>query len=175
MNKNLGEKINTLKSQGKSNKEIQEILGCSKSIISYHTRRKYATRHRMDTCACGKAKSVYAERCAECENTLRREKVLSKTLAEVRTANKANRFSPFSGVRELARKILNDNNVEQRCAICGFSEYVEACHIKAIKDFPETATLAEVNDINNLVYLCPNHHILLDRGKLSVLDIPNRR
>ena len=67
--------------------------------------------------------------------------------------------------------LLQESGREPKCAICGFSEYVEACHIKAISSFPLDTKVREVNSLDNLVYLCPNHHILFDRGKLNKEDI----
>lgn len=48
---------------------------------------------------------------------------------------------------------------------------MEVCHTKAISSFPPETKIREVNRLDNLVYLCPNHHILLDRNKLSKEDI----
>ena len=67
--------------------------------------------------------------------------------------------------------LLQESGREPKCAICGFSEHVEACHIKPISSFPLDTKIREVNDSGNLIYLCPNHRILLDRGKLSKEDI----
>jgi len=35
---------------------------------------------------------------------------------------------------------------------------VEIAHIKAVSEFGDSATLKEINHIDNLVGLCPNHH-----------------
>jgi len=40
---------------------------------------------------------------------------------------------------------------------------VEVCHVREISSFPETALMGEVNSLDNLKYLCPNHHKLLDK------------
>ena len=77
----------------------------------------------------------------------------------------------FASSRTQARMLLQESGREPKCAICGFSEHVEACHIKPISSFPLDTKIREVNDLGNLIYLCPNHHILLDRGKLSKEDI----
>ena len=53
----------------------------------------------------------------------------------------------------------------QECVICGF-EFPDVCHIKAWKDFPDSAYVSEINHPNNLVLLCPNHHRLFDKGLL---------
>lgn len=170
MNKNLGNSIIELHSKGYSRKQIIEELNCCKSIVSYHLSHKYKSIKKKDVCSCGRPKSIIAERCVECENKLRRERLLSRTLQEVKDAT-SNKNNPYHIVRCQARKLLEESGREQKCAICGFSEYVEACHIKAISSFPLDTKIRDVNNLNNLVYLCPNHHILLDRNKLSKEDI----
>ena len=170
MNKELGKKILELHSKGYSRKQIQEDLGCCKSIISYHLSNKYKTIKKKNVCECGKYKSITAERCSECENRERREKLLNRTLKEIKesTSNKSN---PYNLVRAQARRLLQESGIESKCILCGFSEHVEVCHIKAISSFPPETKIREVNRLDNLVYLCPNHHILLDRNKLSKEDI----
>ena len=50
--------------------------------------------------------------------------------------------------------------------VCGYSIHYEVRHIRAVKSFPDTATMAEVHNINNLIALCPNHHWEFDNGLL---------
>ena len=170
MNKDLGNKIIELHSKGYSRKQIIEELKCCKSIVSYHLSHKYKSIKKKNICDCGRPKSAVAERCIECENKLRRERLLNRTLQEVKDST-SNKNNPYHIVRCQARKILEESGREQKCAICGFSEHVEACHIKAISSFALDTKIKEVNSLNNLVYLCPNHHILFDRDKLSKEDI----
>jgi predicted restriction endonuclease len=40
-----------------------------------------------------------------------------------------------------------------------------------VKDFSGSTKIKEVNDPKNLIGLCPNHHVLLDKGLLD-LDEP---
>lgn len=54
------------------------------------------------------------------------------------------------------------------CHVCGYSLHVELCHIRPITDFPDTATLAEVNDPRNVIQLCPNCHWEFDHGSLHL-------
>jgi hypothetical protein len=44
------------------------------------------------------------------------------------------------------------------CLVCGYSYHVEICHRKDVKDFPDETLISKINDIDNLVALCPNHH-----------------
>ena len=46
--------------------------------------------------------------------------------------------------------------------------YIEVAHIKAVADFSDGSTLAEINSINNLIALCPNHHWEYDNGYLKI-------
>jgi predicted restriction endonuclease len=54
----------------------------------------------------------------------------------------------------------------QACKVCGYTFCVQCCHIKSVSSFPRTTPLSVVNDLSNLVGLCPNHHVELDRGHL---------
>ena len=54
------------------------------------------------------------------------------------------------------------------CSVCGYSTHVEACHIRPVSDFPQDATVGEINDRSNLMYLCPNHHWEFDHGMITV-------
>ena len=39
-----------------------------------------------------------------------------------------------------------------------------------MSDFSDDAKISEINDIRNLIALCPNHHWEFDNGKLSEDD-----
>lgn len=56
---------------------------------------------------------------------------------------------------------------EKVCGICGYSKFVEICHIKSVAEFPDEATFAEINHPDNLAYLCPNCHWEFDHGMIS--------
>lgn len=69
-----------------------------------------------------------------------------------------------NNIRTLAREAVK--HMVKVCAVCGYDTHVQVCHIKPVKDFPNNATVAEINIMSNLVLLCPNHHWELDNGKL---------
>lgn len=81
----------------------------------------------------------------------------------------------FNGIRSEARRILKNAGIEKKCCICGFDVVVEVHHIRAVTDFPFSATLSEVNAISNLLYLCPNHHVMVDKGLISAEDLDKYR
>lgn len=70
-----------------------------------------------------------------------------------------------TAIRMHARLVLAAENIPKICAMCGYSKYVEVCHLRAVKDFPLDAPMAEVNAPSNLRYMCPNCHVEYDRGK----------
>lgn len=74
----------------------------------------------------------------------------------------------YNNIRKWARKTMDRIGPAKECQICGFNVVVEVCHIKGIREFPETALMGEVNSLSNLVYLCPNHHAMFDRGLLEI-------
>jgi len=74
----------------------------------------------------------------------------------------------FHNIRVHARKVMKDNNIPYKCKVCGYSNFLEVCHLKAIADFTSTQLVSEVNALTNLAYLCPNHHKELDRGMLPL-------
>jgi len=74
----------------------------------------------------------------------------------------------FHNIRVNARKVMKDNNIKRECVVCGYSNFLEVCHLKAIADFLPTQFVHEVNSLSNLAFLCPNHHKELDRGMLPL-------
>lgn len=92
------------------------------------------------------------------------ENLTLKQLAERSAAAGVHRSWWYSEVRQHSRKI--GRPLYPRCKVCGYDKHVEICHIKAIADFPPEAKLKEVNDLTNLIGLCPNHHWELDHELL---------
>lgn len=55
-----------------------------------------------------------------------------------------------------------------KCAICGYDKHIEIAHIKAVSDFEDSVKISEINSINNLIALCPNHHWEYDNNILKL-------
>lgn len=69
-------------------------------------------------------------------------------------------------IRSLARLSYRKSSRPQACVVCGYDAHYEVCHIKPISGFLPTDFVADVNDLRNLVALCPNHHWEFDHGRL---------
>ena len=93
--------------------------------------------------------------------------VLDKTKGELFESRK-NWQSARGSIQRLAREIYFDNTVSPQCEICGYTHHVEVAHIKPVSSFNETATIREINSIDNLIGLCPNHHWEYDNGILKL-------
>lgn len=76
--------------------------------------------------------------------------------------------SARSAIRKNANKIFLEHNTIHKCAICGYDKHIEIAHIKAVSDFDDNATIREINSINNLIALCPNHHWEYDNGFIKL-------
>lgn len=103
----------------------------------------------------------------------KREELKRRTLGEYRERLSVKDKHPswlHAGVRGLNRN-WNKHLSLLPCKNCGYTKHVELCHIRAVSDFPDSATLGEVNSIENNIPLCPNCHWELDNGLLNIGDI----
>ena len=76
--------------------------------------------------------------------------------------------SARSGIRKHACNVFKKSGVPRKCFVCGYALYIEIAHIKSVSSFDGDALLKEINDISNLVALCPNHHWEFDNGILKL-------
>ena len=95
--------------------------------------------------------------------------ILKKTKGELFSERK-NWQSARSGIRKIAESIYKNSERSCSCVICGYNKHIEIAHIKAVSEFDDNATISEINNINNLVSLCPNHHWEFDNNALNEED-----
>lgn len=81
---------------------------------------------------------------------------------------KLRKYQVNSRIRELARDHYYKLNLPKVCKICGYVKHIEICHIKSIASFNNLTPISEINSIDNLVALCPNHHWELDNNLLRL-------
>jgi hypothetical protein len=92
--------------------------------------------------------------------------ILSSTKGDLRKMGK-HPYHYKSTISRVAREIYKSSDKPQKCIICGYSKYIDVCHIKQVSEFPDTATIKEINSLSNLIAMCKTHHWELDHG-----DIP---
>ena len=100
-------------------------------------------------------------------NLSHREGVLGKTKGELFKDRKTWQ-SARSAIRKIAWKTYMAHNPSPSCSICGYDKHIEVAHIKSVAEFDDSATVKEINSIDNLIGLCPNHHWEYDNGLLNL-------
>lgn len=76
------------------------------------------------------------------------------------------RSSAFALIRSRAR-VIGQKLGWVACQVCGYNKHIEICHRKQISEFPESTLLSEINDQQNLIALCRNHHWEFDHNQLD--------
>lgn len=119
---------------------------------------------------------LYNNRIEEPVNLSKEEKQVEKLLKDshsIMRCSKAELFakrpnwqSARSTIQKLARKIFLETHQERACSVCGYDKHYEVAHIKSVSEFPDEAMLSEINDPENLIALCPNHHWEFDNSKI---------
>lgn len=147
--------------------ETENPKYCSRSCSATHTnkfnpKRRITRICRFEGCDC-LVKDYRANFCLEhfeFSNAEKKERLLNSTLKEYRDKARQSGIHPSStnaAIRNFARSWFRFLTLKP-CNNCGYSKHVELCHIKAISSFPDSALMSEVNNINNIIQLCPNCH-----------------
>jgi hypothetical protein len=79
------------------------------------------------------------------------------------------RSSAYSYIRWHARAVVMKDVEKKSCIHCGYDKHVELCHIKSIQNFSDNSTLEQINNPENLMFLCPNCHWEFDNGLLKMV------
>lgn len=151
-------------------KETKNPKFCSSSCsASYHNRKNPKRLLSRECVDCGKRIRYNVKRCKECFDQTRTDALQSLTLGEIRELYKDKTgMAVASKIRGYGKYIYNKSDKPKHCAACDYNKHYEVCHIRAIKNFPDTATMFEVHALDNLIALCPNCHWEFDRGLLVI-------
>ena len=186
----MKEKILELRKQGLSYNKIALTLNCSSGTVGYHCginqKEKHLERQRKQRrkagilpinktdrrspiriCKCGTTKDKRAELCHKCKVLKTFNNNMNKPIGDI--ISNGNARVKWATLRKLALQAMEIYENKKECKLCGFDSVVEVCHIKPIKEFPLTSLVKEVNSQENLIYLCPNHHTMMDKGMVNLL------
>ena len=81
--------------------------------------------------------------------------------------------SARSTIQKLARKNYESSDKPKKCIVCDYDKHYEVAHVKSVSDFDDNALISEINDIANLIALCPNHHWEYDNEMLDITEYIN--
>lgn len=138
----------------------------SHSWRKYCSRECYAKAQRLRITA-RKTKKLGAFKCKFCGKEFQRywnpEKDPKPMYCSRSCSGKAKKkhmvYKRWRGKRTEKRKRLNERK-NASCEVCGFKRLLDICHIVPAKK-------GGAYDRINILFLCPNHHYLFDRGKLT--------
>lgn len=135
---------------------------CSRSCAAKST-NKIPKRKRTNKCInCNQLILSNRQKCSKCIN---RRLLPDYTIKEA-IYDTHHRSSAYALIRSRARKVYRESLKPKCCIVCNYAKHFEVCHIRAISEFIDTTKISEVNNIDNLIALCPNHHWELDHGNL---------
>ena len=147
-------------------KETKNPKFCSRSCAAtYNNLHREKQKYYCQKCGnlIGEGQKYHRRKyCDECNPNL--VDWNSITLKDIKNKRK---YQPHSRIRELARNKALHYNRFSKCANCGYNKHVEVCHIKSIDSFEDNTPISKINDLSNLVGLCPNCHWELDNHLLT--------
>lgn len=163
---NNPKRIVTEETKEKISKGVRKYLGLD-------TELERKEKRFYDKCPqCGKRKYKKSELCRECRNKEKRKTYRALKLSDIiGDAPKYKKRILYNGIRTDARKEMKLSNIERVCCYCHnheFDQILDVHHIKGISTFDINTTIDEINDIHNLVWLCPNHHKMLEKGLITL-------
>lgn len=179
--KQYGKKYTIKKSEYNKNKDKNKNFFCSHSCSAKYNNHKrsgnsefYTRKTQYNKCPiCGNKKSIGAEMCFQCRRRKNGERIKGYTLGKY-IHGKHYLGHAISQIRKDVRNTIMKSNVEKVCAYChdhDFDDILEVHHIKSILDFDESTKVGEINNILNLVWLCPNHHKMVEIGKIELNEL----
>ena len=132
-------------------REARDKKFCSRSCSASYNN---STRKIGKQCNSEKKVKVEAE-----EKTVPKKVItfLSLTRLELYTRS-LNNYAARSAICKNARYVYKKSDRDKFCSECNYTKYYEVCHIKAVSDFNDDSLIREINDLDNLIALCPNCH-----------------
>jgi hypothetical protein len=76
--------------------------------------------------------------------------------------------SARSAIRKWAAIVYDRAGLPRICEECGYTKYVEICHIRSVSSFADINLISQINALDNLIPLCPNHHWEFDHNMLNI-------
>ena len=138
------------------NKKTKNPKFCSRSCAAVYNNKRFPKRkkRRKYFCKiCDLEVSYRQQYCKTCSPNYK-----DWTTITIRECQNKRTYQLSSRIRDLARREYCKSKRPQNCIFCDYNKYFEVHHIKAIEEFDLDTPISEVNNINNLVALCPNHH-----------------
>jgi len=162
---NLGQKL----SEAKQKKFCNHVCA-AKYNNSFRNGVKYRGRANSKAIICPECGGKKSTRSNMCKNCAIRDRLFGNLYK----TTKGKLFGQRGYFR--ARALIQTHSLKMwrildggaECKICGYSKHIHVCHKKSVSSFSDESTILEINDIDNLIALCPNHHYEYDNGLLEI-------
>lgn len=186
---NERDNLQKLLSQGISYAEIGRQYGCTGNNVKKQAKKMglYKPKERTEPILNSRGKLVkpsqYSEcpichrrkwptslLCRDCSNKNKRT-IGDKTLGDYINGNTIYKTRFCQDIRKDARRVLQEAGIEPTCKYCNsheFDDIVEVHHIKNILSYSTDTKICDINCKDNLVWLCPNHHTMIERGLITL-------
>lgn len=152
---------------------------CNRSCAArYHNRLREVYRVASTPKLCKKCRKNYIPKeaktgsCTACHKAHpSKSELLSLQTKQSLFDNASNYTSARNTLQRHALRVLKQSGAIKECVICGYSNCIHTCHIQSVKSFENNALVCEINVLDNLVFLCPNHHWEFDNGHLDIQKV----
>jgi hypothetical protein len=167
-------KINKCKFCGK---ETRNPAFCCKSCAASYNNKEFPKRGKESKSVKAGKITIKKSFCVICEVQIKYRRTYCDECnpqrvdwSQVTFANINSKriYQKHSRIRNLARNAYLKLDKPKECVICGYDKHFHVCHIKPISSFTEDVPVSTINNLNNLIALCPNHHWELDNGTLTL-------
>jgi len=153
-------------------KETKNPKFCSSNCAASVNNKIYPKREKESFCAsCGKYMNRQGNPyhiCHKCWIIKKSEEFGERIISSFISTYARHRYQV---IRSHAKTIARINNLQKKCKICDYFKHAELCHLIPISKFPKNTKISVVNDITNLVYLCPTHHWEQENDQLSKTNL----
>lgn len=150
-------------------KETKNPKFCSRNCSATYTNTTHPRRKRKNKCK--KCRELIISGYTYCYDCWYNRGNLSEySLKKL----KEEKLYSQSYIGDNARRIYKQSDKNKFCENCKYTEHYEVCHIKPINSFSDSSLLLEINNIDNLIALCPNCHWEFDNGYLTIKIIKEK-
>lgn len=147
------------------NKETENPKYCSHSCAATINGKLFPKRRPQGHCKnCKISIPTSHKYCKECSPN--GKQWLSQTLGQLKASFRQTYWKEL--LRMNSRSVYKRSNKPLKCVICGYEKFVDICHIKPVKDFSDNELIININNIENLTCLCPNHHKEFDNHLIKL-------
>ncbi len=150
---------------------------CCRSCSASFNNKTSPKRQKEKLCeSCGTV-AVLSDRkyCKDCWETKLRHHRIDEDKVTIHDLQSKKRYQINSRIRMLARSHWKRSGMPFVCKRCNYDipDVCEICHKKPVCEFDVLTPISQVNDLDNLMCLCPNCHKEEHKGLWSFNDKTN--